>query len=286
MTSRVRKEIELSLTGIGYEYEMDETGITLYPDKLTDKSSSILGEVRNLSSKVATTITVSKENEHLKAELLARINRMLTPIKLRVIGNLVLIFVYITILSFMLEHIWNHFFSIIPVSIFITLIAFLVIVFIKLLFDVPRSDFQLLSRGKYAESDGKYVIGYSTFYRALKTRKLWSILFSAILLASFLSGIIFNSGLLNYISEVSDALGYVFAIMFLTLSKLRTRLPTSVFILIFLFVLFEVKTITNSYILNYIFLAFDALIYIPFFIYSLYDLLTFKEPSIDRPDTS
>ena len=211
---------------------------------------------------------------------------MLTPIKLMVFGNLALIFVYIMTLFFMLKHIWNHFFSIIPVSVFIIIIAFLVTVFIQLLFDIPKSDVQLLSKGEFREIDGKYEIEYSTLYRELKRQKLWSILFSAILLASFLSGILFNSGLLNYISGVSDTLGYAFAIVFLTLSKPRKRLPFSVIALFLFFLLFEVRTITNSYILDIIFLIFDAILYIPFFIYSLYDLLTFKDSTINQPDIS
>lgn len=286
MVSKVRKEIEASFAGIGYEYEMGENKITLDPNKLTDRYSNTLGKSTNLSSRVSASITTSGENEYLKKRLFAGINRMLTPIKLQVFGNMTLIFVYIMILFFMLKHIWNHFFSIIAVSAFIIIIVFLVTEFIRLLFYIPKSDVQILLKRKFREIDGKFEIEYWTLYRYLKRKKLWSILFSAILLVSFLSGILFNSGLLNYISGVSDTLGYIFAIVFLTLSKPRKRLPFSVIVLLLFFLLFVVRIITNSYILDIIFIIFDAILYIPFFIYSVYDLLTFKDSTINQPDIS
>jgi hypothetical protein len=263
---------------------MGENKIILDPNRLTGRSSYILGKVRNFSSKVSAFITVSEENEYLKEELLSLTNRLLTPIKLRVLCNLALIFVYITILFFMLKHIWNHFFSITPVSVLVVLIAFLVTVFIQLISDILKSDVQLLSKGKFKETGEKYEIKYNTVYIGLKRQKLWSILFSAILLALFLSGILFNSGLLDYISGVSDTLGYAFAIVFLTLSKPRKKLPFSVIVLFFFILVFEIRNITNYSVLDFIFLIFDATLYIPFFFYSLYDLLTFRDPTVSQPD--
>jgi hypothetical protein len=285
MIGRVRKEIESSLTKIGYEYRIDGNKITLDPNRLTDRTSSKLGKVRNFLSKTAARITVSKETEYLKEELFAGINKMITPIKLRLIGNLVFIFVYITILSIMLKHIWNHFFSTIAVSLFIVLISFMVFVSIQLFLDLKKSDAQILARGKFVEHNGKYEVEYDTFLSGLRRQKYWGILFSSILLAAFLSGILFNIALLNYISGVADSLGYIFAIVFLILSNPR-KIPVAV--LIFLFALFEIKNITNSSILDVIFLLFDAILYISFFIISWYDAFTFKGPAntTNRPGIS
>lgn len=283
--NKAKSEVEVSLKGIGFEFKIEENKISIDPDRLTERTSRVLGKIRNFNSIISASIKVSNESKSLKEEVFTRLNRMITPIKLRVIGNIMLSLGFIIVLSIMLNHIWKHFFSTIAVTLFIALISLMVFVLIQLFLDLKRSDAQILARGRFVEHNGKYEIEYDTFLRVLRKQKYWGILFSSILLAAFLSGILFNMPLLNYISGVADSLGYIFAIVFLILSNPR---KPSVAVLIFLFALFEVKSITNSYILDLIFLMFDAILYISFFIFSSYDVLTFKDPAktTNQPDIS
>ena len=276
---KVKNEIEKSLKDTGFKSKIGKNKITLYPNKLTEKSSQILKFIRNFYSQNLNLIKTPRQKEQLNHYFINKINRILTPIKFRIIGNIILDLIFIVTLSCMLKHIWNHFFSIIAVSVFIALILFMGAVIIKLLFALTKSDHQILLSRKFVESHEGYEIAYNTYFRELKNKKCWDIIFSFILLILFFVGIIFHVGILNYISVVSDSLGYIFAIMFLSLSNLNhpNSRKGSIAFLLPLFALFVVKNIINSYILNVFFLFLDVIIYILFFIYSWYDVLTFKD---------
>ncbi|MHB1806502.1 MAG: hypothetical protein ACYCR2_05815 [Thermoplasmataceae archaeon] len=280
-----KREVEASLEGIGFEFKIEEDKISIDPNRLTERTSRVLGMIRDFNSKRSESIKVSNKGESLKEEVFTHLNRMITPIKLRVMGNIVLSLCFIIVLSIMLNHIWKLFFSIVAVTLFMAFISLMVFASIQLFLDLKRSDAQILARGRFIEHNGKYEMGYDTFLRGLRKQKYWGILFSSILLAAFLSGILFNIPFLNYISSVADSLGYIFAIVFLVLSNPR---KSSVAALIFLFALFEVKNVTNSHFLELVFLTFDAFLYISFFIFLWYDVLTFKdsENTSNQPDIS
>lgn len=283
---KVTKEVESSLSGIGLEWKIEGNKIILDPDKLTFRASSIVGKIQNFSTRIFASVKVSQENESLKEEWFTRLYNMQTPIKLRIIGNIVLCLVFIIILFVMLKHIWNYFYSVAAVSVLVLLLTSMMYIFLRLVALLTKSDYEILSGGGVTQNNGKYEIQYDAFFKELKKQKVWAILFSAMLLASFCSGIIFNSGLLNYISGVADSLGYIFAILFLILSSPRKKSFLPVVSLIFLFTLFEVKTITNSDLLNFIFIMFDTFLYISFFVYSLYCLFYFKKPPISQLKSS
>ena len=280
-----KREVEASLEGIGFEFKIEENKISIDPNRLTERTSKVLDKIRDFNSKLSESIKVSNEGKPLKEKVFTRLNRMITPIKFRVTGNIVLSLCFIIVLSIMLNHIWKLFFSIVAVTLFMAFISLMVFASIQLFLDLKRSDAQILARGRFIEHNGKYEMGYDTFLRGLRKQKYWGILFSSILLAAFLSGILFNIPFLNYISSVADSLGYIFAIVFLVLSNPR---KSSVAALIFLFALFEVKNVTNSHFLELVFLTFDAFLYISFFIFLWYDVLTFKdsENTSNQPDIS
>ena len=280
-----KREVEASLEGIGFEFKIEENTISIDPNRLTERTSKVLDKIRDFNSKLSESIKVSNEGKPLKEKVFTRLNRMITPIKFRVTGNIVLSLCFIIVLSIMLNHIWKLFFSIVAVTLFMAFISLMVFASIQLFLDLKRSDAQILARGRFIEHNGKYEMGYDTFLRGLRKQKYWGIIFSSILLAAFLSGILFNIPFLNYISGVADSLGYIFAIMFLVLSNPR---KSSVAALIFLFALFEVKNVTNSHFLELVFLTFDAFLYISFFIFLWYDVLTFKdsENTSNQPDIS
>lgn len=280
-----KREVEASLEGIGFEFKIEENKISIDPNRLTERTSKVLDKIRDFNSKLSESIKVSNEGKPLKEKVFTRLNRMITPIKFRVTGNIVLSLCFIIVLSIMLNHIWKLFFSIVAVTLFMAFISLMVFASIQLFLDLKRSDAQILARGRFIEHNGKYEMGYDTFLRGLRKQKYWGIIFSSILLAAFLSGILFNIPFLNYISGVADSLGYIFAIMFLVLSNPR---KSSVAALIFLFALFEVKNVTNSHFLELVFLTFDAFLYISFFIFLWYDVLTFKdsENTSNQPDIS
>ncbi|MHB8358822.1 MAG: hypothetical protein ACYDCP_04895 [Thermoplasmataceae archaeon] len=280
-----KREVEASLEEIGFEFKIEENKISIDPNRLTERTSKVLDKIRDFNSKLSESIKVSNEGKPLKEKVFTRLNRMITPIKFRVTGNIVLSLCFIIVLSIMLNHIWKLFFSIVAVTLFMAFISLMVFASIQLFLDLKRSDAQILARGRFIEHNGKYEMGYDTFLRGLRKQKYWGIIFSSILLAAFLSGILFNIPFLNYISGVADSLGYIFAIMFLVLSNPR---KSSVAALIFLFALFEVKNVTNSHFLELVFLTFDAFLYISFFIFLWYDVLTFKdsENTSNQPDIS
>ena len=216
------------------------------------------------------------------------ISTLFTPIKGRELVGALFNGISVIILTVISWHLFSfplNLYSVIAIALAVASLLYVLVAFIQSASNTMKSDHELfIKRYGFSFVDGEYTVAYSTILKQIVRRKLQLIFISSMLLSIFILGIFSKSPLTNYLSGIFDLLGYLFAVFFLFGQGVRDKIVqgsnkslynrySPFFIGLIFFLLFLVKLVTHSILLDDFFLIIEFPLYVYFFIFSIYDVL-------------
>ena len=280
-----RTEVEKNLNGLGYHCEIQSDTIRINPEIWNSDASAAIDKIK----KEVVNLEHFMEKSGIYGQKVMRyISTLFTPIKGRELVGALFNGISVIILTVISWHLFSfplNLYSVIAIALAVASLLYVLVAFIQSASNTMKSDHELfIKRYGFSFVDGEYTVAYSTILKQIVRRKLQLIFISSMLLSIFILGIFSKSPLTNYLSGIFDLLGYLFAVFFLFGQGVRDKIVqgsnkslynrySPFFIGLIFFLLFLVKLVTHSILLDDFFLIIEFPLYVYFFIFSIYDVL-------------
>ena len=280
-----RIEVEKNLNGLGYHCEVQGETIRINPEIWNSDASTAIDKIKK---EVVNLDPFIEKSGIYGQKVMGYILSLFTPIKGRELVGALFNGISVIILTVISWHLFSfplNLYSVIGIAFAMTSLLYVLVAFIQSASNTMKSDHELfIKRYGFSFVDGEYTVAYSTILKQIVRRKLQFIFISSILLSIFILGIFSKSPLANYLSGIFDLLGYLFAVFFLFGQGVRDKIVqgsnkslynrySPFFIGLIFFLLFLVKLVTHSILLDDFFLIIEFPLYVYFFIFSIYDVL-------------